>query len=60
MNIIDKAYATAAIKTARETLAAYDSREGLTGDEHWDVRMAARFAADVEHLLTVIDRTAGK
>lgn len=55
-DIMTHAQTTAALECAREALAKYNDRDGLTGNPDWDLIMAAKLAANVETLIAVIEK----
>lgn len=56
--IVDRAWRLAITEIARENLAKYDARDGMTGNPDWDLIQAAKLAETVRNLLEVIEKQA--
>ena len=57
-DIMTRAQIAAAVECARETLATYNNRDGLTGNPNWDLIMAAKMSANIEMLIAVVEKLA--
>lgn len=58
--IMEHAEITAAVECARETLAKYNDRDGLTGNPDWDLVMAAKMSANLEQLVALVEKLASR